>query len=86
VTITPAQAARLLRTAIQPRVELPRIIELATAMDAGRWSPDRHRETPVRIGRRGRLRNGHHRMVAVLVHGQPVQFWVEGDPDGIPSV
>jgi hypothetical protein len=85
-TITPAQAARLLRTTIQPRVELSKILEYAAAMDAGRWKPDLHINTPIKVGRRGRLRNGHHRIVAVLVHGRPVEFWVEGDPDGIPAV
>lgn len=58
----------------QDALDLGKVRRLLGRMRDGRWFADRNR--PV-IHEHGRLFDGHHRVLAALLYGGPVEMWVE---------
>lgn len=72
-TITPADAAKYLETSKRNRtIHMPRVAQYARDMASGRWSP----ATMLIIDEDGNMVDAHHRMMAVVNAGVPVQMCV----------
>lgn len=73
-TISPAMAAAFLRTMLTNRtLNQSRALEMAIAMDEGRWSLNG--ET-VKFDSAGHMIDGQHRMQACILSGKPFQTWI----------
>lgn len=74
--VTPKVARNWLAHSKQERLNLRRVRDYAALMDQGVWKPSIHRDTPIHIDK-NKLKNGHHRLVAVLLYGKPVEMYVK---------
>jgi len=80
----PAQARHFLRDTDQRHVDLFRIREFAARLEASEgWKPAE--QQPVRM-RSGRMIDGHHRMMAVLLTDRPMDMPVEGDRESHEAI
>lgn len=67
--LSPEQAARLLRGSIQNKVNLHQARLLARRIDNGTWAPG----PPIELID-GRLHDGHHRVLAIVLAGKPTDI------------
>jgi hypothetical protein len=68
-------AERWLATSDQ-KVRPEKVDVLAAAIVECRWQPELHKFQPVKVAVNGKLRNGHHRLTAVVQTGIPTVMWV----------
>ena len=77
--VTPEQAARWIRHSHQRPIDLLKCRMMLDDIEAGRWDPSRQDGTPVIV--RGEVAlDGHHRLVAILMLGEPLPCSVERRP------
>ena len=69
--VTPEQARRWIRHSHQRPVDLLKCRMMLDDVEAGRWDPSRQDGTPVIVRDEVAL-DGHHRLVAILMLGQPL--------------
>jgi hypothetical protein len=70
-----AEARRWLSRSRQSRVDLAKLRRMVADIEKGGWKPEAHRDKPVRITG-DRLVNGHHRIVAMRITGQPLPMYI----------
>lgn len=73
--VSPTQAKQWLRGSKQPKVRLPCMKKLWFAMERGEWDIDNTPNDPIRI-KDGAVEDGHHRLVAIIMYGKPVELKV----------
>lgn len=79
--ITVAEACELLKTAgwgmweEYPQSEIDKVLVLAKAMINGSFDPTQG--MPIRVGRDGMLKNGRHRLVALILTGCPQMLAID---------
>jgi hypothetical protein len=73
--VTLAEARRWLSRSRQSRIDLARLRRMVADIEKGGWEPEAHSDKPVRIAGE-RLVNGHHRIVAMLITGQPLPMYI----------
>jgi hypothetical protein len=75
-TVTPDMARRWLLSAEQVPVDMGKARTLCAAMRSPEWVPDTHKPRPVII-KGGKLVDGNHRCIAVILTAAPVVLWVK---------
>lgn len=76
--VTPEQARQWLMGSKQSNVEMPKMIKYATRLMNGEWNPKLMFNSPVII-RKGYVRDGHHRLFAILLADMPAECNVRID-------
>ena len=75
-TVTPADAARWIRHSHQRQIDLLKVRLMLDDIEAGAWQPDTH--TPILVlNDQGCIGDGHHRLIATLIHGEPVDHMID---------
>jgi hypothetical protein len=75
-TVTPADAARWIRHSHQRQIDLLKVRMMLNDIEAGVWQPEGHTPIIVLDGR-GCIADGHHRLIATLIHGHPVEHMTQ---------
>jgi hypothetical protein len=74
--VTPADAGRWIRHSHQRQIDLLKVRMMLDDIEAGTWRPDDHTPIIVLDGR-GCIADGHHRLIATLIHGHPVNHMTQ---------
>jgi hypothetical protein len=75
--VTPQEAARWIRTSHQRAIDLIKCRRMLDDIEGGLWDPQTHAERPVILNATKQvIADGHHRMVMILMHGEPVSVMV----------
>ena len=76
--VTPEQARRWIRHSHQRSIDLLKCRRILEAAGSGHWNPTLQVHSPVIVLQsRGVIADGHHRMIAILMHGKPLECVVE---------
>lgn len=77
--VTPDEARDWLRYTEQKTVDMQLVTELALSMKHS-WEPDKHLHQPVivktYVSGHGKVKSGNHRLLALLIHNEPVEMHV----------
>lgn len=75
--VAPSDARRWIRTSHQRSVDLLKVRKMLDDLADGRWDPSLHERRPVIVSEsKQTLADGHHRIMAVLMLGEPIPLMV----------
>ena len=76
--ITPDQARRWIRHSHQRNTDLLKCRAMLTDIESGKWNVDLQADRPVIVSRgKGCIADGHHRLVTILMYGEPLECEIE---------
>lgn len=75
--VTPEDARRWIRSSHQRSIDLLKSRKMLDDLAEGRWDPSLHERRPVIVSEKKQtLADGHHRIMAVLMLGEPIPLMV----------
>ena len=80
VAVTPEMAEAALESSKQDNFREQKVQRYAGQMSMGRWKVNERFGTPVTFDR-NRLRNGNHRMRAIVATGLTIELYVRAEPE-----
>jgi ParB-like chromosome segregation protein Spo0J len=75
-TVTPSMARLWLNKNMEKTLDIEKLYDYIDAIKEGRWYPEEHRASPIMF-HGGRLLNGHHRLMAIIILDYGVEMYVE---------